>query len=102
MTNQQILEQEILLNKLMTKEELEKYIQENLSLPLYLTFAEWNKRGYKIQKGQKAVIKTKLWMRAKRKIDKTKELDDENTQEGFVLVNASLFGENQVEKMEDK
>jgi hypothetical protein len=102
MTNQEILEQEILLNKLMTKEELESYIEENFSLPLYLTYAEWNKRGYKIQKGQKVAIKTKLWMRTKRKIDKTKELDDENTQEGFVLVSASLFGPEQVEKVEVK
>lgn len=102
MTNQEILEQEIVLNKLMTKKELESYIEENLSLPLYLTFTEWNKRGYKIQKGQKAVIKTKLWMKTKKKIDKEKESNEDNIEEHFVLVNASLFGENQVEKMEDK
>lgn len=102
MTNQEILQQEILINKLMTIKELETYIEEHLSLPLYLTFAEWKKRGFIVKKGQKAVIKTKLWMKTKKKIDKEKELNEDNIEEYFVLVNACLFGENQVERIEDK
>lgn len=101
MTNQEIISNEIITNKLMTKEELEKYIEENLELPKYLTFAQWQRLGYKIIKGQKAIIKTKLWKKITKKIDKTKELNNENSTEEFYLVNASLFAENQVEKIKE-
>lgn len=53
MTNQEILSQEIIANNIMTKEELQNYIAINFSLPLYLTFAEWNKRGYAVKKEKK-------------------------------------------------
>lgn len=100
MTNQEILYSEIISNKLMTKKELDNYIDKNLKLPTYLTFVEWNKRGYRVKEGQKAVIKTKLWIRTKRKLDKTKEETEENIMEGFALVNTSLFSEEQVKKLE--
>ena len=99
MTNQEILYGEILTNNLMTKEDLEKYIEENYSLPLYLTYAEWKKRGYQVQKGQKASIKTKLWIRTKKKINKTKENINDNIEENFYLANASLFSATQVQKI---
>ena len=70
MTNQEILFTEIVANNIMTKEELENYLNTYATLPVYLTFAEWKKRGYIVQKGEKAIIKTKLWMKSKKKIDK--------------------------------
>lgn len=102
MTNTEIITNEILINKLMTKEELEEYINTNFQLPNYLTYKQWQKKGYTVKKGEKAIIKTKLWIRTKKKIDKEKEENDENIIEGFTLANTSLFGENQVEKLEVK
>ena len=100
MTNQEILESEIIANKLMTEEELQNYIETYMCLPPYLTYAEWQKRGYQVQKGEKAVIKTKLWLKSKKKIDKSKGNDKDNIDEHFVLVNASLFAPEQVKKIE--
>lgn len=101
MTNQEILFTEIVANNIMTKEELENYINTYATLPVFLTFAEWKKRGYMVQKGEKAIIKTKLWMKSKKKIDKSKGDDPENINEHFVLVTACLFSENQVKRMEE-
>lgn len=99
MTNQEILSNEIIANKLMSREELQNYININLKLPDYLTFYEWNKRGYKIKKGEKAAIKTKLWIKTKKKQkDNNNQTDDNIDEESFILVNANLFGQSQVEK----
>lgn len=98
MNNITIIYNEILKNKLMTKPELEKYIKENGDIPLYRTFKEWNKLGYQIQKGEKARIITKLWYLKKGKIDKTKEMSEENTTEKFILVKSYLFDIDQVKK----
>ncbi len=99
MNNITIIYNEILKNKLMTKPELEKYIKENGDIPPYRTFKEWNKIGYQIQKGEKARIITKLWYLKKGKIDKTKEMSEENTTEKFILVKSYLFDIDQVKKI---
>jgi hypothetical protein len=62
------------------------------------TFIEWKMRNYKIKKGSKALIKTKLW-----KVVNAKQKDENGNVEEtrkYILVNASLFGKSQVEKME--
>ena len=54
------------------------------------TYQEWKQRGYQVQKGQKAMLSTKLWKQVTKKIEgiETKK---------FYLVNASLFHESQVQ-----
>lgn len=53
------------------------------------TYQEWKQRGYQVQKGQKATLKTKLWKQVTKKIEGVE-------QKKFYLVNASLFHESQV------
>ena len=61
------------------------------------TFNEWKQRGYSVQKGQKAFIKTKLWKKTSKKNKDTGE-----TETYFILVTACLFNIQQVEKIEKK
>lgn len=68
-----------------------EYDGENLN-----TFAEWNLKGYKVIKGQKAIINTKLW-KPVTKVDK----ETGNVESHYIMVNASLFAAEQVEIMPD-
>lgn len=61
----------------------------------YKTYQEWKYSGYQVKKGSKAIIKTKLWKKVKEK----KEKEDEEQTSKFILVSASLFGVDQVEKI---
>ncbi len=56
------------------------------------TYQEWKQRGMQVQRGQKAMLTIKLWKQVTKKIEGVE-------QKKFYLVNASLFGENQVEKI---
>lgn len=94
MTNLQIIANEVVTNNLLTEAQVEEMIMKYGQLP-YKTFAEWKYLGYKIKKGSKAVIKTKLWKKVKEK--KAKEDEEDTTK--FILVNASLFSADQVEKI---
>lgn len=96
MTNAEIIYGEIIANGIMTEEELENYLVEHMDIPPYKTFAEWKYLGYKIKKGSKAVIKTKLWKRVSTKEEKDNEV---SIIKKFILVNASLFSLDQVEKI---
>ena len=63
------------------------------------TFNRWRDRGYIVRKGEKARIRTKLWQ--VRPDRKKKEEDGEagEIKTGkYVLVNAYLFGIDQVEE----
>lgn len=53
------------------------------------TYQEWKQRGMQVQKGQKAILTTKLWKQITKKIEGIE-------QKKFYLVNASLFHESQV------
>lgn len=66
-----------------------EYNGENL-----FTFAEWQQRGYKVIKGQKALINTTLW---KPVVKTNKETGAEEKQ--YIMVKASLFSAEQVEEM---
>lgn len=85
MTNMEIIQSECMMIGF-------EWTGENL-----FTFAEWQSRGMKIIKGQKAIIKTKLW-KPVIKVDK----ETGKTESHFILVPASLFSEDQVEPMSDK
>lgn len=58
------------------------------------TFAEWNNRGKKIIKGNKALFKTHIW----KPVTKTDKKTGEETQK-MIMVSAAFFGKSQVEDM---
>ncbi|MCC8157273.1 MAG: hypothetical protein LIO54_08360 [Oscillospiraceae bacterium] len=73
MTNAQIITGEMILNGIM--EEVD-------------TYAGWLRRGYQVQKGQKAKFQTKIWKPVKSK------KDEDDTE--LILVKASFFAKSQV------
>lgn len=94
MTNLEIVASEVIANELMTEEEVERILLGFGTLP-FMTYQEWKYNGYQVKKGSKAVIKTKLWKMVKNK----KESKDEEDSSKFILVPASLFSKDQVEKI---
>ncbi|MCR5785690.1 MAG: ssDNA-binding domain-containing protein [Eubacterium sp.] len=95
MTNTQIIINEALVNEVYTEEQIEKYMLKG-DLPLH-TFAEWQKLGFKVKKGERARITTKLWKMSKKgKIEANN--DEEEKKEHFFLTKAFLFTKEQVEK----
>jgi uncharacterized protein (DUF1684 family) len=61
------------------------------------TFAEWQSKGMKVKKGEKAIINTRLW-----KPVTTTDKQTGQTETHYILVKASLFAADQVEEMSDK
>ena len=81
MTNKEILMMERVLN--------------NIDFDLEInTYAGWNRQGYTINKGSKALFQTKIWKPCKNK----KETDGQK-QSKMYLVKASYFSINQVTKI---
>lgn len=93
MTNLEIVANEVITRELLTEEQVEEMIGKFGALP-YKTYQEWKYSGYQVKKGSKAIIKTKLWKKVKEK----KENEDDKDSTKFILVPASLFGVDQVEK----
>ena len=60
------------------------------------TYAIWKSLGYQVQKGQKAIINTKLW-----KMIDVKDKKTGKKQEKMILCNASLFSYEQVKRIEE-
>ncbi len=61
------------------------------------TYAGWQRRGYQVQRGQKALFNTKIWKPCKWKKVKEESAESE-TGTPLILVNASFFGLSQVAK----
>lgn len=61
-----------------------------------LSFAEWKRKGYKVNKGQKAVLKAPLWKKVKKKEVKEGEKDHY-----FVTRETSLFTSKQVSPIKE-
>lgn len=88
MTNKEIILENLILLKL---DPITTFVD---------TFAGWNRRGYKIKKGEKVIFKTKIWKPSRKKV-KNDDGEDEYI-ENMILVNAAFFKANQVEKEEVK
>lgn len=82
MTNKEIILHEAILNNY-------SYNGSNLN-----TYTTWKRKGYQVQKGQKAIINTSLWKHCSFKDKKTGESTTR-----ILMVKASLFGVEQVEKI---
>ena len=66
------------------------------------TFAGWNRRGFKVKKGEKATFKTKIWKPSKHTVKEEKDGQEvEQEYENMILVNAAFFRAEQVEKIEE-
>ena len=100
MTNQEIIMQEVLKNKVFTKEEVKQLILEHGELPIH-TFEGWKERGYTVKKGEHARIITKLWKMRRTRV-KEEENEEEEQNAGFILTKAFLFTFEQVEKTVEK
>lgn len=99
MTNLEIVEKEVVERGFLTEEECGIIIGKYGELP-YKTYQEWKYSGYQVKRGSKAVIKTKLWKKVRKKKDEESEDKENKKVSNFVMVTASLFDLSQVEKIE--
>ena len=118
MTNTNIIIQEGVRAELYTQSEMEAFVIKNGYLQIN-TFQGWKRLGYTVKKGEKAIIKTKLWRMTNYKngveskisktgvvIDLTKpntqgkeQQEDEWKFNHYYLAEAALFDISQVEKV---
>lgn len=118
MTNTNIIIQEGVRAELYTQSEMEAFAIKNGYLQIN-TFQGWKRLGYTVKKGEKAIIKTKLWRMtnykngAESKISKTgvvidltkpstqdkEQQEDEWKFNHYYLAEAALFDISQVEKV---
>ncbi len=114
MNNTNIIIQEGVRAELYTQAEMEAFAIKNGYLQIN-TFQGWKRLGYTVKKGEKAIIKTKLWRMTNYKngieskmgvvIDPTKpSTQDKEQQEEwkfnhYYLTDAALFDISQVEKV---
>lgn len=93
MTNIEIIENERLLYN----------IDEDLEID---TYQGWKNKGYSINKGEKALFKTKIW-KPRKEINRLEKDSEENVDpekkekynSKFILVNSAFFSERQVRKV---
>lgn len=84
LTNKEIILQEMLLNNINLDTKID-------------TYAGWNRKGYTINKGSKALFTTSIW-----KPCKSKNKETEQTNNKMYLVKASYFSSDQVTKIDNK
>lgn len=101
MTNTQIIIREALMHGLYTPEQIEDYIRSGHTIPLH-TFRTWKEAGYKVKKGEHARVTTMLWKYTidHKEVHEGQEVDGVNRPH-YYLSKAFLFGEDQVEKIEE-
>ena len=63
------------------------------------TFAKWKALGYKVKKGEHALFETRLWKHSSR-TKHNDETNEDEEKESMYMTKAFLFGESQVEKIE--
>lgn len=95
MTNFEIIASEAVTNGIFSESQIEEYLKSG-NIPLK-TFAEWKNCGFIVKRGQKARLKTKLWML---RPEKSEEQADE-LKKNFILVPAYLFSDEQVTPIVD-
>lgn len=83
--------------------EMATLAEQGIEVEELNTFLAWQRQGYKVKKGEKALVETRLWKLRTKKTKKEEEEDPEAKVEGrFFLAKAHLFSEKQVEKREEK
>lgn len=105
MTNEQIIQQEAI--EIYGEDKVIEMIENGIEPPLH-TLQGWASRGYKIKKGEHALVETKLWKKKKKKkndgeAEKSESKEDDEhipTNRDFYMCRSFLFGLEQVEKAE--
>ena len=92
--------------------DLAEEVSEAFQNGMLLTYAEWKKKGYQVQKGQKCKFSCKLWKKlSKAEMEKEKKrLEEKAKEEGtkpkkpssFVMTKCSFFLPSQVEAIQKK
>lgn len=99
MTNAEIITRAAVAAGIITEKDAENVVMHGMELPLH-TFAEWNKRGYSVKKGEHAALKTEIWNYAqgkKKKESKKEENAEEETAGHYYIKTAYFFTRAQVE-----
>lgn len=63
------------------------------------TFARWKALGYRVKQGEHALFETRLWKHSSR-TKHNDETNEDEEKESMYMTKAFLFGESQVEKIE--
>lgn len=102
MNNIQIVAGEVIDRGIMTEDAVNAILGAGSVLPFF-TYQEWQKRGYQVRKGEKALFKTKLWRVRKSKEEKEEEERGEiQLVKDYIMVTAAIFGREQVDRIEGK
>ena len=87
LTNKEIILNEMILNNINLDTKID-------------TYAGWNRNGYTINKGSKALFTTSIWKPCKSK--NNNEMQEGQQQSKMYLVKASYFSADQVTKIDNK
>ncbi len=99
MTNFEIIASEAVTNGIFSESQIEEYLKSG-NIPLK-TFAEWKNCGFIVKRGQKARLKTKLWMLRPEKSEEQADEQADELKKNFILVPAYLFSDEQVTPIVD-
>lgn len=102
MSNEQIIYSAAINAGIFSEAEAQKYVQSGLRLPLH-TFAEWQKHGYSVKKGEHAALTVRIWRKKSVKAsepadNKEAKKTEEEINDCYYLVTAYLFTSAQVER----
>lgn len=99
MTNFQIIANHAIANGIYSEDEVMDLFERTGGLPLH-TFAGWKSRGYKVKKGEHAVMKCDIWLHKNKKSQVETENGTEEVDESrFYKKSSHFFSEKQVEKI---
>lgn len=84
MTNQQIITNALIEANLFTEDQIETMVSQYGCVPVK-SYAEWQRLGYQVKKGEKSILKCLLW-----NPKKSKE-HDKNTNEDIETFDGSFY-----------
>ena len=103
MTNEEIIIQAALAEKLFTEKEIAVILATGNRLPLH-TFSEWKRLGFSVKRGEKARLTTTIWKWTSKPLKKD-EAPAEDAPEcecgHFYLSKAHFFTTEQVERIKE-
>ena len=102
MTNETLIRAAALQHGLFTEDQIKAYEQAGRRLPLH-TYAEWQRLGFQVKRGEHAALKLQLWKMGKQKPAPAEDEDSPETSESrskFFRTTAFLFLSTQVERIQ--
>ena len=101
MTNETLIRAAALQHGLFTEDQIKAYEQAGRRLPLH-TYAEWQRLGFQVKRGERAALKLDLWQMGKAKQPQPEDAEQEEGPESrqrFYLRTSHLFLRSQVERI---